>query len=144
MNDLKTEVELKIGIATIRIQGELSSIENQIEEIKKLILKINDVFTPEIQLRHTSEKGTIPGPSSGPLHLPEVSPSAGLREAIRSVLSSDWGKITPRTKSEIAEILKLSAIHYPDSTIRSTLSQLTRKGELRRVRRDGIYAYIVK
>jgi hypothetical protein len=72
---------------------------------------------------------------------PQIGGNVGCADAIRALLASEWGK-TPRTEYELTEAMKANAIHYQRGTISGLLTNLTRKGELRRVgKKNGSYAY---
>ena len=65
-----------------------------------------------------------------------------LTSRIINLLSSEWGKI-PRTLDEIRVVLANNGFHYPPSTISPALFKLTRKGVLRRLKKDKIYSYVL-
>jgi hypothetical protein len=74
---------------------------------------------------------------------PQIGGDAGCADAIRTLLSSEWGK-APRTEFELTEAMKANAIHYQRGTISGLLTNLTRKGELRRTgKKNGSYAYAI-
>ncbi len=75
---------------------------------------------------------------------PEISGNVGCAEAVRIALGSSWGKSEPRTKAEIEEVLETNGLYFPDATLRSSLSKMNRKGELRRVKKGPVWGYIVK
>ena len=74
---------------------------------------------------------------------PQIGGDNGCASAIRTLLSSEWGKM-PRTEAELTEAMKANAINYQRGTISGLLINLTRKGELRRVgKKNGSYAYAI-
>lgn len=66
----------------------------------------------------------------------------GLRESIRELLESDWGGF-PRNANEIKEALEMNALHWPITTIASALNSLTKSGDLRRLKKDKVFSYVV-
>ena len=87
----------------------------------------------------TTQIGTS---SSENENYPNIDSTLGCANAIRELLSTGWGRSQPRTKNEIIAVMKLNAIHFPDSTVRSSLTQFTKRGELRRVKIGKVYGYI--
>lgn len=72
-----------------------------------------------------------------------VTPETPCPEAIVKLLSTDWAKRDPRRLNEILEAMKVNAIHYPLGTIKGRLTDLTKKGILRRIKSNGSYGYIL-
>jgi len=64
-------------------------------------------------------------------------------DAIIKAVYSKWGRIMPRTLNEIHAALAMNAIHIDKKTLGSRLTVLTRQGKLRRIKRNGVYAYTV-
>jgi len=87
--------------------------------------------------------GPTPIPSSGAAESAEVPQitASGLVEAILQLLRSPWGK-HPKTLREIEEALRINAIHYPQASIATRLMELTKRGKLRRLKKDGLLAYV--
>ena len=61
---------------------------------------------------------------------------------MRDLLSTEWGK-HPKSYREIKEALETNAIYYPENTLWPTLTLMTKKGELRRIKKGKIYSYIL-
>lgn len=75
---------------------------------------------------------------------PSLSGDRGCTNAIRELLDSDWGRAEPRNESELTLAMKANAIHYSHGSISGVLTQLTQKGEIRRVgKKNGSYAYAI-
>jgi len=45
--------------------------------------------------------------------------------------------------NEILEAMKVNAIHYPLGTVKGRLTDLTKRGVLRRIKSNGSYGYIL-
>ncbi|MCJ7767930.1 hypothetical protein MUP79_06035 [Candidatus Bathyarchaeota archaeon] len=75
---------------------------------------------------------------------PSLSGDKGCTNAIRELLDSEWGKTEPRNENELTLAMKANAIHYSHGSISGVLTQLTQKGEIRRVgKKNGSYAYAI-
>ena len=66
-----------------------------------------------------------------------------LYDAIIAVLSTGWGRKQPRNMREILETMKVNALHFPIGTVKGRLTDLTKKGRLRRIRGAKGYSYVV-
>jgi len=59
------------------------------------------------------------------------------------ILSTEWGRKKPRHLGEIMEAMKMNALHFPIGTVKGRLTDLTKKGLLRRIKGEKGYNYIV-
>lgn len=104
---------------------ELISTLEKLEVIEKVIprtMSINDV-------------------QDGSDSIPKISSSVGPSQAVREVLGSAWGKTESRTMKEINAILETNAIYFSASSLSGVLTNMTKKGELRRSKKDDQWAY---
>jgi len=118
---------------TIRVEAP------SLDELSKIVKDIRETDeTPRTQeLR--SDSGIEPTSD-----YPNIGGSTGCADALRTLLASDWGRAEPRTEAELTEAMRSNAIHYQRGTISGLLTNLTRKGELRRVgKKLGSYAYAI-
>ncbi len=76
------------------------------------------------------------------VEIPEISGSVGCSEAIRTILQSPWGRREPRTMKEITDILKTNALYFTDGSVSGVLTNMVKRGELRRIKKEGKWAYI--
>jgi len=93
-------------------------------------------------ITRTPSKSLVPVKESNHLEIPQIDSSLGCADAIRTLLKDSWGRASPKSKDDLKRAMKLNAIHLPDSTIRSTLTQLTKRNDLRRIKDNGVYRYI--
>jgi hypothetical protein len=75
--------------------------------------------------------------------VPSVGTPSTATDAITILLSSEWGK-KPRTLREISDALELNALYYPSATLAGVLNHMTKSGNLRRMKSDGTFAYVLK
>ena len=75
------------------------------------------------------------------LDMPKVSGELKCADAIKAILGSDWGNREPRTMPEIKEAMETNGIYFPKGTISGMLTYLTKKGYLRRIKKNNIWAY---
>ena len=74
---------------------------------------------------------------------PSLSAGLGCSNAIRTLLQSEWGR-EPRTMNEIKDALETNALYFSKGTLSGTLTMMTKSGSLRRIKRAGRWAYILR
>ena len=75
--------------------------------------------------------------------VPEIPSVQGCADAVRALLKTGWAK-HPVSMSEIKKALEANALYFSKGTLSGTLTAMTKRGELRRVREDGRWKYFVK
>jgi hypothetical protein len=80
--------------------------------------------------RETAEKPTLSG-------------NLGCNDAIRQALGSTWGRLQPRTMSELQQTFEANALFFGTGTLSGSLTYLTKSGAIRRIDRGGKWAYIL-
>lgn len=75
--------------------------------------------------------------------IPEMPSVRGCADAIRTLLETDWGK-QPRSMNEIKKALETNALHFSKGTLSGSLTTMTKRGDLRRVKKDGRWKYLSK
>jgi predicted transcriptional regulator len=58
-------------------------------------------------------------------------------------MGTDWGK-QPRSMNEIKEALKANALHFSKGTLSGTLTTMTKRGDIRRMKKDRRWKYLAK
>jgi len=78
------------------------------------------------------------------LEVPKISGNLGPSQAVREALGSPWGRAEPRTMKEINSVLETNAIFFSKSTLSGVLTNMTKKGELRRpIKKEDQWAYVL-
>ena len=73
--------------------------------------------------------------------IPSLPPKIGCSDAIRLLLERDWGK-EPRTMAEMTEALENNALYFGKGTISGGLTTMVKRGDLRRIKKGGRWAYL--
>ena len=145
MSEESLSIRIKIGNNEIEISGSLDNISKMLDDLPKIVDKVSTSFnttTPVSSVtaivKHKPAK--IPEES-----FPTISTQIGIScpEAITAILSTEWGRKKPRNLGEILEAMKVNALHFPKGTIKGRLTDLTKKGILRRIRGPKGYGYVV-
>ena len=146
MNDKSLTIRIKIGNNEIEISGSPEDIPKTLEDLPKIVGKVSTFFNT---ITPTSNAITTI-PKQEPLKTAEdIFPTIGSQmgiscpKAIITVLSTEWGRKKPRNLGEIMEAMKVNALHFPTGTIKGRLTDLTKKGMLRRIKSEKGYGYIV-
>ena len=140
-------IRVKIRENEIELSGSQEDVLKTLDSLPAIVDKVTVAFgtiqptitkiEPQQQIQVTSEPVEDTYPTI------TVTPETPCPEAIVKLLSTDWARREPRRLNEILEALKVNAIHYPIGTIKGRLTDLTKRGALRRIKSNGSYGYIL-
>ena len=133
-------MSIKMGKYEIQLSGSKEDVIEILDRLPRIIGSLTEAFNLTMKEAKSIIEEATEAEEYPTLTIP---PSANCPEAIISILSTDWGRKTPRTLKEILEALKLNALHYPKGTVSGRLADMTRKGILRRVKTERGYGYIL-
>jgi len=144
MSDEKITMRIRKGQNEIEISGLKEEVMMTLRDLPSLVIKFNEAFN-ELGKEKIKETSIKQGSLGSETHLPNVavSPDTSCPDAIIKILSTEWGRKNPRKMREILEAMKVNAIHYPIGTVKGRLTDLTKKGVLRRVRVNRSYGYLL-
>ena len=134
----------------LRIRIRLGEYEIEVAGTKEDVLEILESLD-EVVSNASSALGTrsasappIVSESKQPEELPHVQMERDIQapDAIMSLLSTSWGN-KPRNLTEMMAALEVNAIHFPKGTVAGRLTDLTRKGVLRRVKTPNGFGYVL-
>lgn len=141
---MESESRVRVKVRTGNTEIEVESKKEDIESLIAVAEKIEDMIRKRGPQLQDSSLAIPDEPSSetssSTTEIPHIS-GQKLNDQLLELLQSTWGRV-PRTLNEIREALELNAIHYPNTTIAPVLIQLTKKGKLRRLKKDKVYAYV--
>jgi hypothetical protein len=80
---------------------------------------------------------------NGEQRIPQIVSVQGCSDAIRALMKTDWGK-QPRSMKEIKKALDANALYFSKGILSGTLTTMTKRGELRRVKEEGRWKYLIK
>jgi hypothetical protein len=136
-------IRLRIGNNEIEISGSHEDVMSTFQNIGELVSKTSDAFGQAPHQPATANNE--PTQQSTEESFPSVSidPATPCPDALIQLLSTDWGKKEPRTLGELLAAMKVNAIHYPEGTVKGRLTDLTKRGVLRRISSRSGYEYIL-
>lgn len=133
-------IKIKAKDNEIELSGSKEDVMDVLNNINDIMTKVTRTFTnpspvqSTLQIPQTTSKSKFPSIS--------VSPDTPCPDTILKILATEWGREKPRRLRELLEAMKVNAIHYPIGTVKGRLTDMTKKGYLRRVREGREYAYI--
>jgi hypothetical protein len=110
----------------------------------EVIIEAESIQELDHALKELASRGEIHGiPRVNTQNAPEMPPVQGCSDAIRALMKTDWGKQL-RSMSEIKKVLEANALHFSKGTLSGTLTTMTKRGDIRRMKKDGRWKYLAK
>ncbi len=146
MTEERFSLRVRIGDCEIEIGGKKDQVMATLDELPEVVQKVSRTFEgtrkgivqPPVVRREVEKTDVTETPET----IPAIPKPAGPSDAIIKLLSTEWGR-KPRVWQEINEALTTNAIYYSKGSITGTLTNLTKKGRLRRIRTEKGYGYIL-
>ncbi len=132
-------IRVKLGDHEIEITGTRKEVLETLDDLSGIIRKVSGAF------EGTGIATTIKVEEEAPPvkeKFPTIAKPSGITDAIIKLLSTDWGQ-TPRTWSELKEAMEVNAAYYSKGSITGSLTYLTKKGTIRRIKTDKGYSYVI-
>ena len=131
-------IKIRLGNKEIELSGSKEDVLEALNNFPTIMKQVTHAFNtgPKKTLAEPIQVGGEKPPSIS------VDPDTPCPEAILKLLSTEWGREKPRKLRELLEVMKINAIHYPVGTVKGRLTDLTKKGLLRRVKEGREYGYI--
>ena len=144
MSEKTLSIRIKIGNNEIEVTGSPEEISKTLDDLPKIVEKVSLAFPtslPSVITPIQKQESVTPTRDLYPTIGAQIGISCP--EAIIMVLSSPWGRQKPRNLGEIIDAMKVNALHFPTGTIKGRLTDLTKKGTLRRIRGEKGYECVV-
>jgi len=138
------KIRVRIDGKEVELSGSREDVMTALEDLSTIVNKVSDAFSRATTIT-TPIHVTPEAESEGAEAFPTVTipPDAPCPEVLTSLLSTEWGRNKPRTLNDLLEVMKVNAIHYPIGTVKGRLTDLTKRGALRRIRTNEGYGYIL-
>jgi hypothetical protein len=134
----KFKLSLKLGNI-----GYLHFFEENEDALKERIDSVLS-FRDSIIAKVGTVANGMPTTVDVPLDFPTIERPSSQYDAIVKVVRTDWARKEPRGLNEIHSALDVNAIHIDKTALGSRLTTLTRQGKIRRVKRNGTFAYTAR
>ena len=148
MTEGRFSIRVRIGNCEIELSGEKDDVMATLDELPGVVETVSRSFgavkKEQIAVSPVVERGVERGVTVESIEMaPTIPTPSGPSDAIINLLSTEWGK-KPRTWQEINDVLVTNAVYYSKGSITGTLTNLTKKNKLRRIRTEKGYGYIVQ
>jgi hypothetical protein len=146
MTEERFSLRVQIGECEIELSGNKEEVMATLNDLPSIVEKISRSFNlPGKELPRISpieKKENELRESEISETFPTIPRPSGPSDAITKLLSTEWGR-KPRVWQEINDALTINAIYYSKGSITGTLTNLTKKGKLRRIKTEKGYGYIL-
>jgi len=147
MTENRFSIRVRIGNCEIELGGKKDEVMATLNELPRVVETVSKSF----RIVEKEQIGTSPAigevDKSTAIESAEMTPTipkpAGPSDAIIKLLSTEWGK-KPRIWQEINDALVTNAIYYSKGSITGTLTNLTKRNRLRRIRTEKGYGYVLR
>lgn len=133
----KFKLSLKLGNAGYMHYFEEN--EEALNEKLDSLLNLRNTIVAKLGIEGNKTQAIAGEPSN----FPTIEYPSSQYDAIIKVVHTDWARKEPRGLNEIHAALAMNAIHIDKTALGSRLTILTRQGKIRRVKRNGTYAYTI-
>lgn len=146
-------LRVRLGPCEVEISGTREDVLRTVNDMPKFVAVISEAFS-KVQLTEAQSNNAIAqssslkstsqsGSASVAAGYPSIQSSGGCSDAVVRLLSTDWGRTSPRTLPEIIEAMRVNAVHYPVTTLSGVLNWLVRKGKVKRWKTEKGYVYVL-
>ncbi|MCS7135767.1 MAG: hypothetical protein RMJ14_03325 [Nitrososphaerota archaeon] len=123
------------------VQGDIPTITKRLDALSDFIELLDE------KLHFEAEKVEVEKPPSpqelssvSTSDVPIIKPSKSTTENIVNIFQTPWGR-QPRTLAEVIKALETNAVPDTPEKVSVYLARLVKKGFLRRIEKDGKWAY---
>ncbi|MEM2921544.1 MAG: hypothetical protein QXF26_04420 [Candidatus Bathyarchaeia archaeon] len=145
MSERILRIRVKVGENEVEVSGTESEVINTLSNVSEVVKKVVEALGAARAQGSTTETVQDILQPAQTEEYPSLSLDPGIAcpEAIVKLLATEWGRRRPRALGELLEAMKVNAIHYPEGTVKGRLTDLTKKGVLRRIKGERGYGYIL-
>lgn len=140
-------LRVRLGQCEVEISGNRDDVLKTLDDLPNLVAMICEAFAEAGSRVDVSSKisASSESVSSMPMSAayPSIQSTGNCSDAILRLLSTDWGRLTPRSLPELIEAMKANAVHFPATTLSGVLNWLVRKGKVKRWKTDKGYVYVL-
>ena len=139
-------IRIRIGANEVELSGaSQTDVLKALDNLPEIVGKVTQAFGNVQPLTIMKTESQTQSIQSEETDYPTitVTPETSCPDAIIKLLSTDWARREPRRLNDILEAMKVNAIHYPLGTVKGRLTDLTKRGVLRRIKNNGSYGYIL-
>jgi len=137
-------IRVRIGNNEVELSGAKDEVFETLASLPQIVGKVSEAFGGVPSAPPSPAKTDSPQTTeTGGLPSVTIPTDAKCPDAIVKMLDTEWGRAAPRTQGELVEAMKVNAIFFPEGTVKGRLTDLTKKGVLRRIQTERGYGYIL-
>jgi DNA-binding transcriptional ArsR family regulator len=142
----KSELPVKLVVRRkgfkIFTEGTISAISKELDALAEFTDKVTEKLGLVEEI--PSEPESAPSPEEmariPTADIPAIKPSRRTMENLEALFSTPWGRV-PRTVAEVVKALEVNAVPDSVSSVNVYLTRLVQRGVLRRIQKEGKWAY---
>jgi len=139
-------LRVRLGQCEVEISGSRDDVLKTVDELPNLVATISEAFSEasarvDVSSKTAASSESVSSPPSATY--PSIQSTGNCSDAVLRLLSTDWGRLTPRSLPELVEAMKANAVHFPATTLSGVLNWLVRKGRVKRWKTDKGYVYVL-
>jgi DNA-binding transcriptional ArsR family regulator len=143
----KSELPIKLIVRRkgfkIFTEGTISTISKELDALAEFTDKVTEKLGL-VEEVPSAEQESILSPEEvakiPTADIPVIKPSRRTIENIEALFNTPWGR-TPRTVAEVVKALEVNAVPDRVSSVNVYLTRLVQRGVLRRIEKEGKWAY---
>lgn len=143
----KSQLPVKLVIRRkgfkIFTEGTISSISKELDALAEFTDKVAERLELVEEIPSVEPESALSPEEVAKIptaDIPVIKPSRRTIENLEALFSTPWGR-TPRTAAEVVKALEVNAVPDRLSSINVYLTRLVQRGVLRRIEKEGKWAY---
>jgi len=140
-------LRVRLGQYEVEISGSRDEVMKTVDDLPSLVATISEAFSETRAKDDAPNRTTASSEAVSSLlpftSYPSIQSTGNCSDAVLRLLSTDWGRVTPRSLPELVEAMKANAVHFPATTLSGVLNWLVRKGRIKRWKTDKGYVYVL-
>jgi hypothetical protein len=142
-------LRVRLGQCEVEISGSRDEVMLTLKDLPNLVATISEAFAQSgVDIANIESPSPQPSVGSTPKSTegvssayPSIQSTGNCSDAVLKLLSTDWGRSTPRTLPELVEAMRANAVHFPSTTLSGVLNWLVRKSRVKRWKTEKGYVY---
>jgi len=139
-------LRIRFGQFEVEVSGARDEVLETVRDLRGIVSVVSEAFAQVqagMDVPAVSTASNVTGVASARVVYPSIQSSGSCSDAVLRLLSTEWGRSTPRTLPELVDAMKANAVHYPATTLSGVLNWLVKRGRVKRWRTDRGYVYVL-
>jgi hypothetical protein len=136
----KVKVTLRQGAAEVTAEGTINDLIAQLDSLASLVRDASEKLQEDDEIKEGGVSESQTSEEISAIDIPAIKPTKSTTDNLRLLFSTPWGK-KQRTLGEIMKALEVNAVPDNTSNVNRYLTRLVQAGFLRRLQKEGKWAY---